>query len=258
MSGITVEQIEFFRDNGYLHCPGMIAGDDLARLTVEVQAFVNNERETFFRSDLGGDSSVELGQENFLQICGLWRTSGIVRELALDSIRGGCAGALLDTDRVHLLSDMILVKPGNFSRATHWHQDFVDHSTSIPEVTMWVSLDTATEASGCMRYVPGSYKWGKLIGYDYGDGTNYEKQGVDVSTAVTIEAAPGDAIFHHGLCVHGAGPNRTPDARRAYIIRYAHADTVYERNEPVYPTAEDVTGQHLNEQDHPVVWEAKQ
>ena len=110
MSGITVEQIEFFRDNGYLHCPGMIAGDDLARLTVEVQAFVNNERETFFRSDLGGDSSVELGQENFLQICGLWRTSGIVRELALDSIRGGCAGALLDTDRVHLLSDMILVK----------------------------------------------------------------------------------------------------------------------------------------------------
>lgn len=251
---ISGEQVKFFDDNGYLVYRGLVAGDELKQMTDECQAFIDNKRETFFRDDLGGDDETPVGKENFLQILGLWKTSPMMREIALSEERGRIAGALLHTKSVQLLSDMILSKPGQLSRPTHWHQDYVDHSTSIPEVTMWISLDVATEESGCMRYLPGSHKLGEKVGYDYDAGQNYEKVGMDISTAVMVEAEPGDAIFHLGLTLHGAGPNQTEQQRRAYIIRYAAGETVFRWNEPIYgPKEENVIGKHLDEEDHPFI-----
>ena len=159
----------------------------------------------------------------------------------------------MECESVRLLSDMILYKPGGGSRPTYWHQDFPDHFNSIPEITIWVALDDATKASGCMWYVPGSHKRGEMVGYDFGDGSNIKEKGIDVSGAVFVEAKPGDLIIHHGLTLHYAGPNTTNSPRRAYINRLVNAKAAYRKNELLDGSKAEVIGQPLRDDDHPVI-----
>jgi ectoine hydroxylase-related dioxygenase (phytanoyl-CoA dioxygenase family) len=77
-----------------------------------------------------------------------------------------------------------------------------------------------------MQYIPGSHKWGEVMGYDF-EGGAAVNAGVDVSKAVPVELGPGEAVFHHSLAMHYAGPNNTDVPRRAYITRFMPANTVY-------------------------------
>lgn len=252
---VTPQQIEFFRENGYLYYGPIISPEDLAAVKAEVQSFIDNKQKAAVRRDLGAAGETPAGQENFLQIVGLWRSSPVLRRAATDPKRGKIIAALLGCEKVRLLSDMVLSKPRSGSRATYWHQDYPNHPNSLPDVTAWMALGPTTLANGCMQYVPGSHKWGELMGYDHGDGQNYLRKGVDVSGAVAVEMQPGEVVFHHSLTVHYAGPNTTDQPRMAYICRYMPAESRYRRAELVYggQADESLVGQLFGDQDHPVL-----
>ena len=182
---VSNEQIRFFQDNGYLHVQSFLFERDLTRLRTEVQAFIDDRKRAFFRQDLGGTGKEEVGQETFVQILGMWKSDAFMKQAACERRRAELAAGIMQCDSVRLLSDMILYKPPGGSRPTYWHQDYPNHFNSIPESTIWVALDDATKESGCMWYVPGSHKRGELIGYDFGDGSNYQEKGIDISGAIS-------------------------------------------------------------------------
>ena len=87
-----------------------------------------------------------------------------------------------------------------------WHQDLTyrgmgetDH-----EVTAWVALSPATEASGCMRFVPGSHRQSIVEHTDTFAGDNLLSRGqeiaveVDENDAVAAVLRPGQMSLHHG------------------------------------------------------------
>ena len=127
---VTSEQIEFFRENGYLHYGPILADEELRGLRDEVMRFVRQEKTSAIRRDLGGADNGPVGGENFLQLVGLWRSSDVVRAAALDGKRAAVAAGLLGVDGVRLLSDMVLNKPGHGSRPSYWHQDYPNHPNS--------------------------------------------------------------------------------------------------------------------------------
>jgi ectoine hydroxylase-related dioxygenase (phytanoyl-CoA dioxygenase family) len=43
---------------------------------------------------------------------------------------------------------------------------------------------------------------------------------VDPADRVPIEIHPGEISLHHGLTIHGSGPNATDDRRIAAVVRY--------------------------------------
>ena len=269
---VTDEQVHFFQKTGYLHYGSILGTEELKCVQSEMQCLLEMKNPNFFRGELARTDpdprnpgaepytpgpedapDVPYGQEKFVQILGLWRVSDVIRNVTLNPKLGRLAAGLLGVKRVRLLADMALVKPGNISAPpTHWHQDYPDHPTSLPDVTAWIALDDTTLENGCMRYIPGSLKWGELLNYDYEEGAGAVKAGVDTSNAVAVEMKAGEVTFHHSLTVHSAGANTTDRARRAYIVRYMPEQTVY-RVRKEERDSEAKEGQPFPDEQHPII-----
>ena len=104
---------------------------------------------------------------------------------------------------------------------TYWGFGAVDHL-----VTAWIALSPATQASGCMDFVRASHKNEILPHTDtYGENNLLSRgQEVQVDVApddkVAIELQPGQMSLHHGLTIHGSGPNTSDDRRIGAVVRY--------------------------------------
>ena len=119
------------------------------------------------------------------------------------------------------------IKPPHGANFVSWHQDLrywgLDGDA---EVSAWVALTPATEASGCMRFVPGSHK-GELLAHSdtFAEDnllTRGQEAAVDVKDEETVPVplAPGQASLHHGKLLHRSGPNRSDERRIGFAINY--------------------------------------
>lgn len=99
-------------------------------------------------------------------------------------------------------------------------------------VTAWLALSPATPASGCMDFVRASHKNPILPHADTFDENNLLSRGQEVAVDVSpedktaIEIHPGQISLHHGLTIHGSGPNTSDDRRIAAVVRYVRPDVM--------------------------------
>ncbi|WP_298842759.1 phytanoyl-CoA dioxygenase family protein [uncultured Roseobacter sp.] len=120
------------------------------------------------------------------------------------------------------------IKEPNTRHIVSMHQDLTYWGLGEIDglVTAWLALSPATPASGCMDFVRGSHKNPILPHDDTFSEDNLLSRGqevrVDVAEAdkVPIEIHPGQISLHHGLMIHGSGPNTTDDRRIAAVVRY--------------------------------------
>jgi 2-oxoglutarate-dependent dioxygenase len=144
---------------------------------------------------------------------------------------------------VRLFRDHAFYKPAGKGEASNLvlHQDNRYWHLEPPQaVTIWVALDDATVANGCVHYVPGSHRRGR-IEHERTDPDSVLLAAVTDEQAVPYPVPAGAALVHHAQVLHGSPPNRTAAPRRAYCIVYMRAD-VLRRGEPVsgYPLAADL------------------
>ena len=97
-------------------------------------------------------------------------------------------------------------------------------------VTAWLALSPATPQSGCMDFVKGSHKQPIQPHHDSFDENNLLSRGQEIAVDVAdedktpIEIHPGQISLHHGLTIHGSGPNVSDDRRIAVVVRYVRPD----------------------------------
>lgn len=111
-------------------------------------------------------------------------------------------------------------KPPVIGKPTPPHQDgyYFMLNPSVA-VTMWMALEPADEANGCVKYVKGSHLKGmrqhgrtKTLGFSQGIvdfGTDDDQR-----NEVSFPAKPGDLLVHHSLTIHHAGGNTTTNRTR--------------------------------------------
>ena len=93
-------------------------------------------------------------------------------------------------------------------------------------VTAWLALSPATPASGCMEFVAGSHKNPILPHADTFAEDNLLSRGQEIAVEVPLAdrtpiiLQPGEMSLHHGLMIHGSGPNTTDDRRIGAVVRY--------------------------------------
>ena len=81
-----------------------------------------------------------------------------------------------------------------------------------------------------MDFVKGSHKNAILPHEDSFDPNNLLSRGQEVKVDVAdedktaIEIHPGQMSLHHGLTIHGSGPNTSDDRRIACVVRYMRPD----------------------------------
>ena len=124
------------------------------------------------------------------------------------------------------------IKEPNTTHVVGMHQDLTywGLGETSDQVTAWIALSPASVGSGCMDFVRGSHKNPILPHNDTFSDTNLLSRGQEIAVDVTeeekthIELRPGQMSLHHGLTIHGSGPNRSDDRRIGFAIRYLNPD----------------------------------
>ncbi len=129
-------------------------------------------------------------------------------------------------------------------------------------ISIWIALDDVTIQNGCMYYLPGSHK---VTDYKRNADTNdrvaalFEQYPqLKQCEARPAEMKAGWAGVHNGLTAHAAGPNMTPQWRRAMIGAYMPDGATYNGKPSVLPVeqvAKLKVGDVLADEQHqPLVW----
>ena len=150
---------------------------------------------------------------------------------------------------IMVMSADIWTKPARDARHISFHQDAGYWNLDpLDIVTAWVALTPATSANGCMRFLPGSHRLGRVVHDERLGADNMLSHGqtVRIDTATwpvyDNELRPGTMSLHHALLVHGSGPNTTERPRTGICIRYLPGRIRWTGGPPV--SAMPVRGRH--------------
>ena len=108
-----------------------------------------------------------------------------------------------------------------------WHQDRWTHLDQDPLLTVWIPLDAATQANGCVQIIKGSHRKG-LLNPDHPSGYLTEAQTAEhvrPEDIVYLTVEPGDLVVLHNLLLHASDVNRTSHPRRALSVCYMNGQT---------------------------------
>ncbi len=108
------------------------------------------------------------------------------------------------------------------------------------QVTAWIALSPSNKESGCMEFVRESHK-NKILPHDDTFSENSllsrgQEIQVDIpeKKRVFAELDPGQMSLHHGLMIHGSGPNCSNHRRIGVAIRYINPDVVQQTSGKSY------------------------
>lgn len=146
----------------------------------------------------------------------------------------GLCPAILDVVEGVLGPDIMLYSTEFFIKEPHtthivtMHQDLTYWGMGEIDglVTAWLALSDVTTQTGCMDFVQGSHKNPILPHEDSFDENNLLSRGQEIMVDVAdedkaaVELMPGQLSLHHGLTIHGSGPNAGADRRIGVAIRY--------------------------------------
>ena len=208
-----------FRRDGFVRVPGLIELGELERFGAVIDATVR-ARTAGDRRRLEEKSRYE---QSFLQCINLWEDAPEMRGLTFHPRVCEAAAALLGVPCIRLWHDQALYKePGGRETDAHQDQPYwpIEETDTL---TAWIPLVDVDESTGCMGYIPGSHTVGlrRFVNIFFGEMEDVlARPELAGATPVFVPARRGDVLFHHGLTVHLAHANCSPQLRRVHTAIY--------------------------------------
>ncbi|MFH1572103.1 MAG: phytanoyl-CoA dioxygenase family protein [Gemmatimonadota bacterium] len=143
---------------------------------------------------------------------------------------------------IALFASHYIAKPPGDGQPVLWHQDGAYWPLEPMEVvTLWLAVDDADAANGCMRVVPGTQHMDLQALQQARDvpnvlGSQLDPRLVDEASAVDVELRAGDVSVHHPNIIHGSNPNTSARRRCGLTIRYIPTSTRIVADQP-WPSA---------------------
>ena len=213
---LSAEQIEQWNRDGYLSPLDVLDSTEADSLRL-------------FFDDLLSDA-LAAGRDSYSISSAHLKHSRIYDLLANPTLVGVMTD-LLGEDVIGWGAHFFCKLPGDGKRVD-WHQDCSYWPlTPTKAITVWLAIDDADEANGCMEVVAGSHKFGLIEYIPSGDDsgnvlnqtvTDPEKYGTLARTPVKA----GQMSVHSDLLLHGSPPNESDRRRCGLTLRYCPADVV--------------------------------
>jgi phytanoyl-CoA hydroxylase len=246
-SQLSVDQIESYRSNGFVVIQDFLDADELETWRSTLSQAVGNRRGKRFHDDtvmadaFSADEQTAFYDKVFDQLVNLWQTDQSMEKLILDPRIGRMAAELAGVDGVRVWHDQALIKRP-YANPTAFHLDVPYWSfTSRDAISIWVALDDATEANGCLYFFPGSHlettTENVKIGQNVGAIFDVYPQFADRPAASGAMTA-GSCSFHNGLTIHGAGANMTNGLRRAMTCAFMPDGAIFNGQQNVLSDAQ--------------------
>jgi ectoine hydroxylase-related dioxygenase (phytanoyl-CoA dioxygenase family) len=221
---LSAEQVEFFREQGYVAGVRVLDDEQVERLRAELCELIepSHPRHDLFYEFHSNESSDP--SRVLFHALGTWRISKDFHDLLWHPAFTVPASQLLN-GAVRFWHDQLFCKPALHGGVVAWHQDYSYWTRTVPvaHVSCWIGLDDSTRENGCVHYVPGSHRWNLLPVTKLADDMEaIQSVLTDVQRRdfkpVAIELKKGEASFHHPLLVHGSYANTTARPRRAVVV----------------------------------------
>jgi ectoine hydroxylase-related dioxygenase (phytanoyl-CoA dioxygenase family) len=245
--------IEAFRRDGFVHLKGLLDPAEVAVFREAVDAAVERRK----RNDTRALDEKSPYEQSFIQCQYLWEDCPDVRPLTFHPKVVGAAAALIGADAMRVWHDQALYKEAG-GRETDPHQDHPYWPiTELRTLTAWIPLVEVDHETGCMGYVPGSHRGdAEYVNIFTEPGSGAALLARQKAEPVFTPAKPGDVLFHHGLTVHLAKPNRSAATRRAYTCIY-FADGCTRAKEGFHPSLDReriAVGAAIDGRATPIAW----
>jgi phytanoyl-CoA hydroxylase len=228
---VTPAQARAYDDLGYVLLEDVFDAATLARARAEIEPHERAVND-LLRAVEGGRISVAAADALTVTLH-LVLQSAFLGELCAGPVLAGVAHDLLGPD-VRLYWDQAVYKLPRNPDPVPWHQDngytYVEPQAYL---TCWVPLVDATLENGCVWVVPGLHRLGTLA-HEHTE-LGYRCLPDAVEGAVAVPAPAGSIVAFSSLTPHWTGPNRTDEARSAYIVQYAPDGAEALRGEPPGP-----------------------
>lgn len=224
---LSDKQIEQYDRDGFLHFPEFFSKDEVATLRREVDRVSRIETEMVVRegSELRPKAMFRMHESDgptaspaFQAAVRLPRTFGFAQQLLRD-------------DKLYLHHTKVNIKAAIEGSVWPWHQDYGSWANDGIEkphlITLMVGLDPATEINGCLYFLPGSHKHGRLDPY-FDTSTAYKVWSVtpadmkrmiaEHGEPVAITGKAGSLTLFHCNLMHASGHNLSASDRwQAYF-----------------------------------------
>jgi phytanoyl-CoA hydroxylase len=233
------QRAQYARD-GYIVVPGLLTGQEIARILERARAIAHGDHPPAARSSVMRDIHFAKGllpmpedpERALWKIMNGDRFDPVLAEgMRAPGILDAVA-SLLGEDLLAFLF-MIIYKPPQVPESVHpFHQDglyfhFEPHDLVA---AAWVALDPVSDANGTLCVVPGTHRMPiceheALPGINRGAFAAKGIEGADdiMARAVTLDLAPGDGVLFHPHLYHRTGGNRTDGHRRVLTLHFASA-----------------------------------
>lgn len=199
----------------------------------------------------------------------LWKRIPAFREYVMRSPAAQIAGAVMDSSKINIFYDQLLVKEPLTKERTPWHQDQPYWAVDGWQVcSVWLPLDVVPKETS-VEFVRGSYRWGPHCPHHFADGTPYRDTGLPQLPDIASDRAsydivswalePGDCLVFQAMIVHGAPGNAsTNHRRRALSTRWTGDDARYaiRKGEVAIPLSDPglQPGAAMDSNAFPVIW----
>nr|WP_315456956.1 phytanoyl-CoA dioxygenase family protein [uncultured Sphingorhabdus sp.] len=189
--------------DGYCIIPDVLPSSVLAALEADLES-------DFIQTPLGEGDFYGYRTKRFGS---LLRRSEHAARLVMEPTVLGLANSILSAacERIQLnVAQAIEIHPGEVEQFPHCDHDMWSGTKGSHEYlvnVMW-PISRFTKDNGATRIYPGTHRM-QINSLD------------ELAEPVVAECAPGSAICFLGSTVHGAGPNRSNDVRRAVVIGYS-------------------------------------
>ena len=223
---ITQEELEAYREHGFVLVNGMFDGLEIGMLRRAAKEDRELDRHSYGRDDgEGGNVRLALWNHPGDSIYGMFARCRSIVDSA-EKILGG--------EVYHYHSKMIMKEP-RVGGAWTWHQDYgywYQNGVLFPWLcSVYIAVDPATRENGCLQVLRGSHEIGRIDHVLTGDQAGADMERVSEALRrlelVPVEMAPGDALFFHANLLHRSDQNRSEHPRWAMICCYNAA-----RNDP--------------------------
>ena len=249
------EQLEFYRENGYLAGVRLLNDDQIEALRREVMALVDSNHpgnELFYEFNSNESANPD---EILFHALGAWRIQPGLHDMLWHPAFTVPAAQILE-GAVRFWHDQIFYKPAHHGGVVLWHQDYSYWTRTQPmaHLSCWIGLDDSTRENGCVHYVPRSHHWNLLPRIEFANDMDAildsltPEQRRDFKP-VPIELKQGECSFRHPLMVHGSYENRSDRSRRAVVLNVFRDGVVSASDAPplagvpAIPSGEPMGGQ---------------
>lgn len=236
---LSESQVARYQDEGFLYYPALLDAEEVASIRAAVLEAVEamGERKVALQDCEIGKSNEFYGRV-FTQKLNLWRLSEPIRSLFTSPAMGSMLSQLAGVPSFRIWHDQALIKEP-YANHTALHADnpfWSFHSRDA--LSIWIALDDATLANGCMCFLPRSHRSVTFqttpIGENFGD-VFRPYPALAETAAIPVEMKAGDCSFHNGLTIHGAGVNMTNARRAALTCAFMPDGSRFNGNKNILP-----------------------